>query len=210
MYKDALKKYLDDLAGKKPAPGGGSAAALAAALGVGLISMVCNFTIGKEKYRHSEDEIKKLLATSELLRERLLSLVDEDVISYQKLSDAYKLANETNEEKKRRDDAIQEGLREALTTPLKVCESCHEAMRLCPILVEKANTGLISDVGVCAALLESAFQSALMNVDINLNGIKDAEFIVQIREVLEPLEEEIGLIKDEVWHSVKERLVPTK
>jgi formiminotetrahydrofolate cyclodeaminase len=82
-YKEqTLKKYLDDLAAKLPAPGGGSAAALAAALGASLISMVVNFTLGKPKYAEYEKGLKQILSKSERLREEFLNLVDLDVTAY--------------------------------------------------------------------------------------------------------------------------------
>ncbi|MFB0526548.1 MAG: cyclodeaminase/cyclohydrolase family protein, partial [bacterium] len=88
---ERLEKYVDDLAAKLPAPGGGSVVALVGALGVGLLSMVSNFTLGKEKYKQSEEEIKKILDRSEDLRKRLTELVDEDIRVYDKVSGAYKL-----------------------------------------------------------------------------------------------------------------------
>ncbi len=207
MYRDSLKKYLDDLASKKPAPGGGSAAALAAALGVSLMSMVANFTVGKEKYKAVEDEIKAVLSSAEALREQLLKLVNEDVVAYKKLSGAYKLPKDNPEDKKKREQAIQAGLKEALTSPLEVCKCCHQAGKLCPILGEKGNLNLISDVGVAVALLKSAFQSALLNVEINLKYIKDDEFILKVREVLEPMEQELAVINQEVIGEVEKHLI---
>jgi len=83
MYKDeSLEKYLDDLAAKLPAPGGGSAAAMTAAMGVSLISMVVNFTLGKPKYAQYEAELKRILENSEVLRKEFLNLVDLDVAAY--------------------------------------------------------------------------------------------------------------------------------
>lgn len=206
MYYETLKKYLDDLAGRKPAPGGGSAAAMAAAVGVSLISMVANFTIGKEKYKSSENEIKELLSSSEALREKLMNLVDEDVVAYRKVSCAYKLPKESPQDKKKREQAIQSGLKEALAAPLEVCKCCHQGSKLCPVLLKKGNVNLISDVGVAVALLKSAFQSALLNVEINLRGLKDREFILQVRAVLEPMEKELTVIDQEVTGEVEEHL----
>lgn len=206
MYKDALKKYLDDLAAKLPAPGGGSAAALTAATGAALISMVANFTIGKEKYKSAQEQIKEVLSSSEDLRQKLIDLVDEDVTVYKKLSNAYKLPKDSPEDKRKRDQAIQEGLKEALTVPLEVCKCCHQAIKFCPLIGEKGNVNLISDVGVAVALLASAFQSALLNVEINLKNIKDEQFILGIREILEPMEKEIDAIGQEVTSVVKKNL----
>lgn len=206
MYQDSLKKYLDDLASNKPAPGGGSAAALAAATGVALINMAANFTIGKEKYKSVEDEIKEVSSQAEGLRGKLMNLVDEDVAAYKKISSAFKLPKKSPEDKRKRTQAIQQGLKEALAPPLEVCKCCHQAGKLCPVLAEKGNRNLISDVGVAIVLLESAFQAALLNVEINLKSIKDEKFILEIREVLEPMEKELTAIKEEVENEVEKHL----
>jgi len=208
MYYSQLKNYLDDLAGKKPAPGGGSAAAFSAALAVSLLSMVANFTVGKEKFKAVEAEIKKSLALSEDLRLRLLALVDEDVAGYKKVAAAYKLPKESAEDKKKRGVEIEKALKEALAAPFAVCKCCHQAIKLCPVLAEKGNVNLVSDVGVAVVLLESAFQSGLINVEINLNGIKDQGFIVEIRGALEPLQEEAQELKETVWPLVKNKMKP--
>lgn len=151
MYKNkTLKTYLDSLAAKMPAPGGGSAAALTASLGAALISMVINFTLGKPKYAAYEDELKTLLGKSEQLRDKFLALVDLDVIAYK-----------------------SKNFRDALDVPFMACRLCFEGIKLCPPLVSKGNKNLISDVAVAAVLLESAFTSAYFNVLINLKCIGD-------------------------------------
>lgn len=170
MYKDSsLKKYLDDLAAKKPAPGGGSAAALNAALGASLISMVVNFTIGKPKYARFEPGLKEILKQSEKLRENLLELVDLDVA-------AFRSGN----------------ARDALNIPFMLARLCFEAIKLCPPLIKKSNPNLISDVAVAAVLLESAFVSACFNVDINLRSLGDKKLSVNIKK-------ELGQKARKVW-----------
>lgn len=162
MYKNQpLKKYLDDLAAKLPAPGGGSAAALNAALGAALISMVVNFTLGKPKYAEYEKELKSILEKSEKLREEFLRLTDLDVIAYQ-----------------------SKNSRDALNTPFMVARLCFEGIKLCPGLVKKGNVNLISDVAVAAVLLEAAFASAYFNVEINLKIMTDKKLTHEIRKEL--------------------------
>lgn len=201
-----LKEYLDALASGKPTPGGGSAAALAGALGAGLLSMVANFTIGKEKYKGVEEEVKAYLQTVERIRQRLLALVHEDTLVYHKVSSAYKLPKESPAEKKNRTEAIQLALKEAASVPLEICHLTHEAVKLCPDLLEKGNPNLISDVGVGVVLLASAFESALINVEINLSSIKDEEFIVETSKMLEPLKEEVRVTKETVWQKTRQRI----
>jgi len=207
MYlKDKMKTYLDDLASNKPAPGGGSAAAAVSALGTSLISMVCNFTIGKEKYKDVEDEVKEILDSSEQLRAQLQQLIDDDVAAYQKVSSAFKMPKDTDEQKQARTDAIQEALETAMQAPLSVCRKSAEVIRLCPPLLEKGNANLISDVGVAAELLGSAFVSGLMNVQINLSGLKDTGLVEKISTEIESLAKEVRGIKDKVVEETKGRL----
>lgn len=180
MYRDeTLKKYLDDLAAKLPAPGGGSAAALNAALGVSLISMVVNFTLGKPKYAQYEEELKLLLEKSERLRGEFLKLVDLDVTAYQ-----------------------SKDMKESLNVPLLVCRLCHEAIELCPGLITKGNTNLTSDVACAVILLEAAFAAAAFNVEINLKIIGDKELAGSLRKELTQKEESIKKIRLETEEKV--------
>ncbi len=199
MYLDGtIRSYLDDLSAKKPTPGGGSAAALVGATGVGLISMVANFSEG--------EGIEEILKRAEDLRQRLTELIDQDVAVYQKVSAAYKLPKGKPAQKVKRTRAIQDSLKEALAVPLEVCRLCHEAIKLCGPLAEKGKVGLISDVGVGACLLEAAFQSAILNVEINLKGLKDESLIIETRKVLEPLIKEVPDYKETAWERTRARM----
>ncbi len=158
MYANkCLRKYLDDLAAKKPAPGGGSAAALVGALACALLSMVANFTVGKEKYKKYEKEIKNALQKSERIRKRLLQLVDLDVEAYMCVVEA--------RDKSEKHKKI--AFKKAACVPTEIARLCYEAINLCPILAEKGNKNLVSDVSVAAEFLLAAFKSALINVEIN-------------------------------------------
>ncbi|MCM8800490.1 MAG: cyclodeaminase/cyclohydrolase family protein [Candidatus Omnitrophica bacterium] len=183
MYKDStLKKYLDDLSAKLPAPGGGSASALSAALGVSLISMVINFTLGKSRYARYENELRFILRNSENLRKEFLRLVDLDVLAYK-----------------------SKNIKKALKVPLRTADLCFKGIEFCPTLIKKANVNLISDLAVAAILLEAGFASAYFNILINLRSLKDKglslkinkEFkrkLKQIKKIRLKTEEEIGKI----------------
>jgi len=192
MYIDlAIKKYLNDLAAKLPAPGGGSASALVGATGCALISMVCNFTLGKKKYAEFEEYIQNTLSSAELLRKDLLKLVDKDVEAYKKFSSSKK---------------DEPALKDALEVPLDICRLTHSALKLCPELIEKGNKFLVSDIGCAVELLEGAFFSALFNVEINLTGIKNREYIAEINKVLDPLKNEVTNIKENVSECVLQKM----
>jgi formiminotetrahydrofolate cyclodeaminase len=166
MYCDRpLKEYLNDLAAKLPAPGGGSAAALTAALGASLVSMVVNFTLGKPKYAAFQDMLKTTLEKSENLRTEFLRLVDLDVQAYS-----------------------SKNIRDALNIPLMVARLCFEGIKLCPPLLKAGNINLISDVAVAAGLLEAAFASASFNVAINLKSLGDKKLTRKIEKELKQKE----------------------
>jgi formiminotetrahydrofolate cyclodeaminase len=154
LYRDrSIRKYLDDLAARTPAPGGGSAAALSSAIGCALLSMCANFTIGKEKYKEYEKEIKKVLRQSEKLRRRFLELMDLDVKTYTEYSYA-KNKSVKQKAKLKSQKVVKE-----------ITSLCYKAMDLCILLTKKGNINLINDVLAAAELILAGFNSALINVE---------------------------------------------
>ncbi|MGB2783447.1 MAG: cyclodeaminase/cyclohydrolase family protein [Atribacterota bacterium] len=183
-----VHNFLDELASNSPTPGGGSVAALAGALGAALISMVGNLTIGKKKYEDVEEDIKKIISSSEKLRYELSQLIEEDVMAFNNFMATYKMLKETEDEKKIRAEKIQESLIEAAKVPLTVAYKCLEVLSLSKEVAEKGNINVISDAGVAALMAEAALESAILNVKINLTMIKDekvrTELSSSIKEIL--------------------------
>ena len=180
MYRTGpIEQYLADAASNKPAPGGGSASALAGALGASMACMAANFTVGKKKYRDVELQVRALLDRLAPAMGDLAEMMDQDVEAYSTVSAAYGMAKDTPEQKQARTAAIQNALKVALATPLAAFRTCAELIGLLDELVEVANPNLISDVGVAAILLEAALRGARLNVEINLAWLKDAAFVEQ-------------------------------
>lgn len=185
MYANkTLKRYLDDLAVRLPAPGGGSASALNAALASGLVSMVVNFTLGKPKYADYEEELKGILEKSEKLRQEFLRLVDLDIAAYK-----------------------SKNVQDMLDVPFMLARLCFEGMKLCVPLVKKGNINLISDVAVAAIFFESAFSAAYFNVEINLRSF--ARHTVGLQddqpEKNFPTDQAVKAIRKELSH--KDRMI---
>ncbi|MFH0918021.1 MAG: cyclodeaminase/cyclohydrolase family protein [Candidatus Omnitrophota bacterium] len=179
-YKNqSLTKYLNDLAARLPAPGGGSAAAFNAAMGVSLVSMVVNFTLGKPRYAVFAKELKATLVESEKLRKHFLELVDLDVSAYQ-----------------------SKNIKKALAVPLKLARLCCQAAKLCPPLITKGNVNLISDVAVAAVFLESAFVSARLNAQVNLRILSDTKPTRQTKKELDQMYKIILKIRKNTEDSV--------
>src|SRR5947208_12604032 len=102
VLDQSVREFSSGLAAKQPTPGGGSAAALAGALGAGLVRMVCRYTVGRERYAEVEDAMQRVLARSESPREALEEAVEADVAVYGSCSDAQSMPNETDEEHRER------------------------------------------------------------------------------------------------------------
>lgn len=153
----SLSEYTRVLSLKVPAPGGGSAAALTAALGAALLSMVANYSLGKSAARSNEQKIKASLKVSEQLRKRFLQLVDLDAQAYLNVVKTRKAAPAKRNAARRK----------AAEVPLEVCKLCYKAVQLSPALVRYGNKYLVSDVKVALELLLAAFNAARVNVEIN-------------------------------------------
>jgi len=183
-----ISNFLDELASNSPTPGGGSVAALAGALGAGLISMVGNLTIGKKKYEDTEEDIKKIISSSEKLRYELSQLIEEDVKVFNNFMATYKMPKETEDEKKIRAEMIQESLIKAAKVPLRVAYKCLDILSISEEVAEKGNINVVSDAGVAVLMAEAALESAILNVKINLRMIKDEktreELSSSIKEIL--------------------------
>jgi len=206
LTEKPVTTFLDELASSAPAPGGGSVAALSGALGAALISMVCNLTVGKEKYADVQEDIKALLAQSEALRKELVELLESDVQVYTVVSKAMKMPRATDEEKAVRTAAMQQALKAAAGVPMRVAEACVKVMDLCRPTAEKGNVNAVSDVGVAVLMAEGGLRSAALNVLINLGAIKDEVFVTENRAKLDALLEGRPAMRDEIYQLVVKKL----
>jgi formiminotetrahydrofolate cyclodeaminase len=206
LAEKPIFQFMDELASSAPAPGGGSVAALAGAMGAALVSMVCNLTVGKKKYADVEEEIKAILGQSESLRQELMSLLEEDVAAYTRVSEAMKMPRDTEEQKAAREEALEKALKEATKVPLRVAEACVKVMELCRPVAEKGNINAVSDAGVAVVMAEAGLRSAALNVLINLGWIKDEAFKKEAQAKLDKLLEGKSNLKEEVYELVKSKL----
>ena len=197
-----VREYIVNLASGEPTPGGGSAAALAGALGAALTHMVGSLTEGREKYAEHAEFNAKLLEQTSHMRGELLSLVDEDTAVFNVMSDAYKMPKATAGEKSARSAAIQSALKACAVTPYKVMDICARALELTAEAMGKTNINVVSDLGVAALCLKTAAQSAWLNVLINLSSLKDAEFVAEYDAKARVLLERLLPIADSIYDAV--------
>lgn len=185
----SLAQLLDAFASNQPVPGGGSAAALAGAVGASLLIMVA----GLPKTRHGTDEERSALTAAAArlrpLRDELASLIDRDSEAYASVINAYRLPRSTDAEQAARRDAIDEAMRAATEAPLATIRACERAMREAEVIVSSGAASASSDVAVGIELLKTAARGAGMNVDTNLAAVKDDEYVQRVSQELRDLEQ---------------------
>jgi len=163
--------FIENVAAKSPAPGGGSVAALSGALGAGLGAMVCRLTIGKKKYKDVEDELRAAEEKLAPLVEKLRDLVDEDTFAFNEVMAAFDLPQGTEEEKAARQAAVDGATLAAAAVPFRVMQAADAALAALVVVAEKGNLNSVSDAGVAALSLSTCFHGARMNVEINLKDL---------------------------------------
>ena len=187
----SLAQLLDAFASNQPVPGGGSAAALAGAVGASLLIMVA----GLPKTRHGTDEERSALTAAAArlrpLRDELASLIDRDSEAYSSVINAYRLPRSTDAEQAARRDAIDEAMRAATEAPLATIRACERAMREAEVIARSGAASASSDVAVGIELLKTAARGAGLNVDTNLAAVKDSEYVKQNSQELRDLEQAI-------------------
>jgi methenyltetrahydrofolate cyclohydrolase len=203
MTDKSCKEFLAMLASGAPVPGGGGASAMVGALGTALGSMVGNLTLGKKKYESVQEDIAILLGKADTLQQSLISLVEEDAEVFEPLSKAYGLPKNTEEEKKKRDEIMEEALKLACSVPLKIMEKSLDAIALHEELAVKGTRIAVSDVGVGVLFCKSALMGASLNVYINTKLMKNKEYAAEINARAEKLLAEGIARADQVYSNVE-------
>lgn len=168
-----LQNYLDELSSNSPTPGGGNVAALCGALSSSLATMVCNLTIGKKKYAEVESEMISLKEKLEIYQKKFIELGKKDNLAFDKVMNAFKLPKDTDEQKEIRNKEIENATIGAAEIPSEVMQTAKELLPLLKIIIEKGNRNSLSDVGVAAALVETASKGAYLNVIINCASLNN-------------------------------------
>jgi len=206
MLDNSCKSFLSDLASKAPVPGGGGAAALGGAIGMCLSNMVGNLTVGKKKYAAVEDEVKNLLDRGTAVIEKLQELVDKDAEVFEPLSKAYGLPKDTPEQIKQKEVTIEQCSKVACSVPMEIMRYAYEGIQIHRRMGQIGSMLAISDVGCGVAFLKSALISGSLNVIINLNTIKDPDFLEKTRKEMDQLLADGSKLADETFDLVIAKL----
>jgi methenyltetrahydrofolate cyclohydrolase len=168
-----LGAWLDALASDNPAPGGGAASAMCAALAAALVSMVARFTIGRKRYADVDEHARELLNSSEQTRSMLLQLAEADAEAYGMVALAYKLPKSTEEEAEQRENALQRALTQATEVPVMIAEVARQVVQMANLIAKIGNRTVLTDAGAASFMGMAAISAAGLNVQINLRELHD-------------------------------------
>lgn len=179
--------FLDSLAARVPAPGGGATAALHAAQAAALISMVARYTSGP-KYADHAELVSGILEGSEGERAAALELAAADASAFRAVTQAYGLPRDTDDEKAHRSSTIADALVGAAAPPADVIRTAVSLVTLAEVLLPVANRAVITDVAAATEAARAAATTARLNVEINLGGIRDETIRADLLSTLEEVE----------------------
>ena len=173
--------FLDEVSRESPAPGGGSIAALSGALGVSLSSMVCNLTANNRGSEEVDDILNRTAERCQEIKFKLTKAVDDDTNAFNQYMDAMRMPKKTDDDKKKRLDAMQQGLKNAVQVPYNTALLSFEAIEIAGTVAKYGNPNSITDVGVGAQSAYTGVLGGIYNVLINLKDIKDENFVKEMR-----------------------------
>ena len=167
--------FIEQVASKAPAPGGGSVAALAGSLGAALLNMVVNLTVGKKNYASVSDRFIEVRAQIETLRAQLTERIDDDTAAFNRMRAAGKLPERDDAEKRLKENEMAAATKQAVDVPESTMTLCLQALELAPEVAENGNVNTVSDAGAAAEMLLAGLEGAAANVLINLPGLSAAQ-----------------------------------
>ena len=199
----SIRSYLARTASGDPLPGGGSSAALNAALAAALTEMVANLTIGRKGFEAVDADMRAVAEKAAAFRSKLVDDVDRDSEAYTQVLKAFQMPKATEAEKAARRRAVQEAFKEAARVPLGVARDAIASMDLGRAVIAPGNTNAASDgaAGVLAARM--AARTAVYNVRINLASIRDEAFTSALRREAELIEAEAEAKEKEILAQLK-------
>ena len=195
--------FVDEVSRETPAPGGGSVAALAGALGGALTSMVANLSVGKGEFDSHYDRLCGMACQAQEIKDSLVNGVDDDTKAFDSVLAGMRMPQDSEEEKKAREAAIEDGYKNATAVPLETAELCLKAMVLADQMADMASEGMMSDVGTGCLMAEAGLRSAVYNVRINLPNISDQEFKREIEGRVKDLLDDCQRLGDSVSGKVE-------
>ena len=201
----SIREFQSALASSSPTPGGGTAAAIALGQAAALSIMVCDLTIGSEKWKEGWEMSEKLLPLSIEIMTNSARLADEDSESFDAVMDSFKMPKESEEEKEFRRQEIRKNTLIAAKIPMQTAELALQLLNYLPDLAKYGNRNALSDVGVCSLLASAACKGALFNVKINLSSLPEG-YAGDLEDKSLRVMEECRIISRKIMDIVNENL----
>jgi formiminotetrahydrofolate cyclodeaminase len=199
LANTALRDLLSAFASSEPTPGGGSASALASALGASLLVMVAS--LPKTRTDSSDDRVALTAVSGALtaIQHQLAAAVDDDAGAYDEVVAAYRRPKGNEAEQAARKASIQRALRVATDVPLGVMRLSVDAVKHAQVVAAHGHRAASSDVGVALALLQAGLEGARLNVGVNLGGLSDSAYVEAVKAETERLAGQMpGLVRDAI------------
>ena len=179
-----VEPFIEQLAAARATPGGGSAAAASAAMAAALVNMVASMSRGKKAFAQYEPQLSQAVSRLAQLREELKASIDADAEAFQAVMAAYKTSKEGTDGA----GLIESALKQATGIPLQVAERAREVLGIAESLRPITSPNMSSDLTTAGALARASVEGALANVQINIESLKDADFVAQVRHRMQALE----------------------
>ena len=199
MTTRSCREFVTVLASNEPAPGGGGASALVAALGTALGNMVGSLTVGKKKYADVEEEIKALMKECDELQTQLLDQVPADAEGFVPLAKAYGIPTDDPT----RAETLEKATIIACQVPMHIMELCCKSLDAIKIFADKGSRLAVSDAGCGAVIVKSALQAASLNVFINTKTLQNREVAEEMNAKCLRMLDTYGKLADEIFETVK-------
>ena len=196
MTTKSCREFVTVLASNEPAPGGGGASALVAALGTALGNMVGSLTVGKKKYADVEEEIKALMKECDDLQTQLLDQVPADAEGFVPLAKAYGIPKDDPT----RAETLEKATIIACQVPMELCCKSLDAIK---IFADKGSRLAVSDAGCGAVIVKSALQAASLNVFINTKTLQNRAVAEEMNAKCLGMLDTYGKLADEIFETVK-------
>jgi len=188
----SINDFINEVDSKKPAPGGGSVSALVSLLGLSLTRMVGHLSISKKSFDKLpvliQAEFVKTMSDFEVQKQALLDLIDEDTLAFNQMMIAYKMPKTSDQEVLLRNDAIEFATMNGIEVPLQVVSNSIQVLRKVEFFIENGVSSALSDVGVGILLLSSGLEGAILNMKINLSGIRcestKEKYLIMIKNLM--------------------------
>ncbi len=203
LVKMSIAGFVDEVSRDTPAPGGGSIAALAGALGSALASMVVNLSVGKGEYDSRYKELCQLADKAQSIKDELVRAIDADTEAFNEVIAGLRMAKDTAEQVALRSRVIQAGYKSAAEVPLNTAKLCRQVLDICQAAADIGNQAVMSDAGVGALMAYAGVQGAIHNVRINLPHTKDEAFIAEMNGQLGDLLSESKQICESIQQQVE-------